>query len=367
MAKTTKKKGFKRFFLCLLIYAVVFAGLAVWGLTEFWSFIDAYELSRPKNAIAPYVQQLTKAQIAAGDTQLLAQIDRNIQSEDASKQFILDSITEDITYAQNVSETTDTQLVYMLLHGGKPIGKVTLQVEEADKYGFTPWTVAGTSYDFSYLLGSSATITVPHDFTVYANGTALDSSYITQDHIPYEVLKDYYKDYQPPYMVTYTVPSILGDIQLTTKDRSGNDVTVDENTDLTPFTNNCTQDEVQGIHDLLTPFLRSYVAFTSNRGGKESSYGNYSRLSKYLVPGGSMANRMYNALEGLSWAKDSGSVLKEVKLNHSVNLGGDHYLCDVTYIVEAEVYRNDPITVNDVKIIVAKVDGKLYVESLMVY
>ena len=64
MAKKMKKKGFKRFFLGLTIYCVVFLGLAYWGLTEFWSFIDAYELSRPKNAIAPYVEQLTKEQIA---------------------------------------------------------------------------------------------------------------------------------------------------------------------------------------------------------------------------------------------------------------------------------------------------------------
>lgn len=367
MAKHTKKKGFKRFFLCLLIFSVVFSGLAVWGLTEFWSFIDAYELSRPKNAIAPYVQQLTKEQIAQGDTALLDQIDHNIQSEDACKQYILSSLTEDITYAQNVSETTDTQMVYMLLHSGKPIGKVTLKMLEADPYGFTPWAVADTSFDFSYLVGSSATVTVPHDFTVYANGVALDTSYITQDKIPYDALKDYYKDYQPPYMVTYTVDPILGEIQLTTKDASRNDVTIDETTDLTQYMNNCTETELKAINDLMAPFLRSYVAFTSNEGGKENSRNNYNRLTKYLVSGGDMAERMYNALDGLYWAKDSGSVIQETYLNHAVNLGGGRYLCDVTYIVEAEVYRDDPITVNDVKIIWVQTEKGLRVESLLVY
>ena len=367
MAKIAKKKGFKRFFLCLLIYIVVFSGLAAWGLTEFWSFIDAYELSRPKNAIEPYVQQLTKEQISQGDTALLSQIDHNIQSEDACHQYILDTLTEDVTYAQNVSESTDTQLVYMLMHGGKAIGKVTLKVEPADQYGFTPWTVADTSYDFSYLIGSKASITVPHNFTVYANGVALDSSYITQDNIPYDALKDYYKDYQPPYMVTYTVDPILGEIQLTTKDASGNDVTIDETTDLTQYMNNCTEAELKAINDLMAPFLRSYVAFTSNEGGKENSRDNYNRLTKYLVSGGDMAERMYNALDGLYWAKDSGSVIEETYLNHAVNLGGGRYLCDVTYIVEAEVYRDDPITVNDVMIILVETGNGLRVESLMVY
>lgn len=367
MAKKTKKKGFKRFFLGLVIYAVVFAGLAAWGLSEFWSFIDAYELSRPKNAIEPYVQQLTKEQIAAGDTALLEQIDANIQDAEACKNFIASSLTQDVTYAQNVSESGDSQLVYMLLHDGKAIGKVTLKMEAADKYGFTPWKVAGASYDFSHLLGSEATITVPHDFTVYANGKALDASYITQSNIHYDALKDYYRDYQPPYMVTYTVEPILGDIQLTAKDRNGNDVTVDENTDLTVYMNNCTDAQQKAVDGLLTPFLRSYVNFTSNYGGKENTGNNYKDLLEYLVPEGDMAKRMYQALDGLGWARNTNSSITEIRSNHTVALGGGRYLCDVTYTVESQLYRDDPITVNNAKIIMIELNGKLYVESLLVY
>lgn len=367
MNKKTKKKGFKRFFLGLLIFAVIFSGLAFWGLTEFWNYIEAYELSRPKNTIDPFVLQLTKDQIAGSNADLLSQIDHNIQSEDACKQFILQSLTEDITYAQNISESNDTKLVYMLLHDNKPIGKVTLKPQEADKYGFTPWAVAEQSFDFSYLVGSKVTVTVPHDFTVYANGVALDSSYITQDNIQYDELKDYYKDYKPPYMVTYSVDPILGDITLSFQDRSGSDVTLDENTDLAVYMNNCTESEETAISNLLTPFLRSYVAFTSNQGGKENSRNNYRDLTKYLVSGGDMADRMYNALDGLSWAKDSGSEIIETYTNHIVNLGNNRYLCDVTYIVEAEIYRDDPITVNDVKIIMVKTNSGLRVESLLVY
>ena len=313
MAKKMKKKGFKRFFLGLTIYCVVFLALAYWGLTEFWSFIDAYELSRPKNAITPYVEQLTKEQIAAGDKELFTQIDQNIQSQEAMEAFIANSLTQDITYALNVAESSDSQMVYMLLHGGKAIGKVNLKMEAADKYGFTPWKVTGASYDFSYLIGSKATITVPHDFTVYANGTALDASYITEDNIQYAELKSYYKDYQPPYMVTYTVDPILGDIQLTTKDRDGNDVTVDENTDLTVYMNNCTDAQQKAVDGLLNPFLKSYVNFTSNYGGKENTKNNYKDLLEYLVPNGDMAKRMYQALDGMSWAKNSNSVITETQ------------------------------------------------------
>lgn len=366
MAKHMKKKGFKRFFLGLLIYSVVFLGLAYLGLHVFWDFIEAYELSRPKNTVAPYVQQLTPEQMAAADTELIGQIDHYIQSEEACKQFIASTLTEEISYAQNVAESSDTKMVYMVLHGGKAIGKVTLVAEVADEYGFTPWKVVSASFDFAYLKGSSASITVPHDFTVYAGGVALDSSYITQDNIPYADLKSYYKNYQPPYMVTYTVDPILGDITLTTKDRNGNDVTVDENTDLNVYMDNCTDAEQKAVTDLMAPFLRSYVAFTSNAGGNTNSKNNYYNLLNYLVSGGDMAGRMYNALDGLYWARDTVSTITDTQFNHIVNLGDGHYLCDVTYTVHAEVYRDDPITVNNAIVMLVKTSNGLRVESLIV-
>lgn len=362
-----QKKGFKRFFKGLLIYSIVFAVLAAAGLYVFWDFINSYELSRPKTAIVPYVQQLTKEQVAAADTNVIGQIDHNIQSEDACRQFIADSLRKDITYAQNVAESTDTQTVYMLMCDGKVIGKVTLGAMPADRYGFTPWKVTGTSFDFSYLVGKEATITVPHDFTVYANGVALDSSYITEENIPYEPLKSYYSEYQPPYMVTYAVAPILGDIQLTTKDRNGQDVTLDENTDYTQFMDNCTDAQLAAIDQLLDPFLRSYVAYTSSAGGNWNAQNNYRNLSRYLAPGGDLQKRMYSALDGLSWGRDTGSTLREISVNHAVFLGNGHYLCDVTYNVEAVVYKDDPITVNNATMILVETENGLLVESLMSY
>lgn len=367
MAKKTKKKGFKRFFLGLLIYSVVFLGLAFLGLNVFWDFIDAYELSRPKNTIAPYVEQLTIDQLAAADTQLIGQIDHYIQSEEACKEYIAGTLTEEISYAQNVAESSDTQMVYMVLHGGKAIGKVTLAAEAPNEFGFTPWKVASASFDFSHLIGSKATITVPHDFTVYAGNVPLNSSYITEDNIPYADLKSYYTSYKPPYKVTYTVDAILGEITLTAKDPAGNTVTVDENTDLNVYMDNCTEAERKAVNDLMTPFLRSYVAFTSNYGGNTNTQNNYYQLLNYLVSRGDMAARMYNALDGLYWARDTVSTITDIQMNHTVNLGDGHFLCDVTYTVKAEVYRDDPITVNNAKVMLVQTANGLRVESLIVY
>lgn len=367
MANQLKKKGFKRFFLGLGIYAVVFLALAAAGLAVFWNFIEAYELSRPKNAITPYVEQLTKEYIAKQDTALIGKIDHNIQSKDAIKAYIASSLEKDISYAQNVAESTDSRLVYMLMHNGKAIGKVILEQQSAGDFGFTPWKVTDDSFDFSYLLGSEASITVPHDFTVYVGDTALDSSYITQDNIPYDALKSYYKDYKLPYMVTYTVSPILGEIQFTTKDRNGNPVTLSEDADLTVYMDNCTEQEEKAVTDLMTPFLHSYVAYTSSAGGNWNAGNNYYNLSFYLAPGSIMQDRMYSALDGLSWGRDTGSAITDIQIHHIVNMGDRRYLCDVTYIVQAQVYRDDPITVNNAQVILTETEQGLLVESLMVY
>ena len=43
----------------ILIYAGVFALVAAIGLGIFWKFIEAYEISRPKNTLKAYIAQLT--------------------------------------------------------------------------------------------------------------------------------------------------------------------------------------------------------------------------------------------------------------------------------------------------------------------
>jgi len=367
MAKKVKKKGFGRFFLCSFLYALVFLALTYWGLTKFWAYIEAYELSRPKTAINPYMEQLDVSHICDSMDEFIDQFDHNIQSKDACREYIADSMSKGITHAQKVSESTDTKLVYMLMSGGKTIGKVTMNTLEADEYGFTPWKVTGEEFNFDHLIGQSVSITVPHDFTVYANGVALSAEYIIEDHIQYEVLEDYYADYIPPYMVTYAVGPILGDITLTTTDRSGKAVEVTDKTDFTPYIDNCTEDELTRLNTLMNAFLKRYVAFTSNAGGKGNTMNNYYSLSDYLVPNGSMVKRMYKALDGLGWAADSGSVITDTKIHRYVNLGNNRYLCDITYTVEAQVYRDDPITVNNAKIIILETNNGLFVESLTNY
>ena len=97
--KQKRKKSGWGFVIGMLIYAVLFLGLVAFGLTKLWAYMEAYEASRPYIAIDAYMEQLTEDHICDSSAELIAQIDHNIQSEEACRQVIKDALSEGITYA----------------------------------------------------------------------------------------------------------------------------------------------------------------------------------------------------------------------------------------------------------------------------
>ena len=80
MSKKNKRK-IGAFWKVLIIFAEVFLIATVIGLLFFWDFIEAYEASRPQNAIVAFMNELTPEKISGKDTKTLAAIDPHIRSE----------------------------------------------------------------------------------------------------------------------------------------------------------------------------------------------------------------------------------------------------------------------------------------------
>ena len=57
--KPAKKRGGWGFAIFMILYAVAVLGAAAWGLNKFWDYMDAYEVSRVKNTIEAYMEELT--------------------------------------------------------------------------------------------------------------------------------------------------------------------------------------------------------------------------------------------------------------------------------------------------------------------
>lgn len=350
----------------MIIYAVIFLILVGVGLNYFWKFIEAYEASRPLNTIDDYMAKLTEEHICDTQADLIAQIDHNIQSEEACRQLIRDAIAGGITYAKKPSESTDTQTVYVLRTGSRVIGSVTMTTTEIDEYNFARWTISEETFDFSFLMGTKTyRVTVPEEFPVYVNGTQLDERYTIETGIEYDVLGKFYDDYDLPTMVTYEVPPVMGEFETLVTDTQGNPIVIDENTDYDAFLSNCSAQEASELKNFCDAFIGSYVAFTGGANGMENT--NYSNLMQYVVAGSDLANRMKMALDGLSYAQSRGDEIASITLNHQIAIGNDRYLCDITYLVDTTGREGVVQTTNNVQIIVVRTDSGLLVEALTSY
>lgn len=360
-----KRKG--AFALGMILYAVVFLGLTAAGLRVFWNFIDSYERSRPKNTMDAYISSLTVEDMFAKAPQTAASVDGKLQTAEESLAVIRDSLGEKITYARKSSASTSTRQTYVLRSGSRVLGEVVIAASEPDKFGFSVWTVQEESYDFSYLLCQQQSITVPGDYVVYANGTALDEGYITRTGIEYTALEEFYDDYDIlPYMVTYSADSVLGSLELTVADAHGTVLENWEETDPNTCLDNCDEAEARMLEDYMDSFLKAYVQFTGS--SNQASKANYTKLKKqFLIPDSALAQRLYTALDGLAYAQSYGDKLDEVTVNRVSRIDDTHYFCDVTYLVSTYGKAGRVQTTNNLKLMLVQWEGTLRVEAMTQY
>ena len=362
--KPTQKKK-HGFLIGMGIYALVFLILTGVGLYFLWDFMDAYEVSRPENTMDAYMAQLDTDAVFAGSGELLAQVDQNVQDEQAFRACIGNTIDLGVSYARKTSECTEEKAVYVLRCGGKVIGRVELVPQGETRYGFTPWAVGSDSFDLSHLLGTSQSITVPHDYQVYADSTLLDESYITETGIHYEALEDFYGDYELPYMVTYTTAPILGQPTFSVVDPEGYDVIIDENVDLNEVLYNCTQEELEDLDTFTQDFIKKYARYLSSTSASRGV--RLSEVKTVLLKGSDLMKRVNNAYDGLAFGQTDGIKFQSIDINSAINIGSDRYICDVTYVVDIKGRDGTVTTVNNARVVYVRTDSGLKAEKLISY
>lgn len=362
MAKSVKKHRWI-FPVALVLYAIVFLVAAGYGLRWFWNYIDAYEQSRPHIALDAYMENLTAEYVTDRCGELIATIDHNVQTEEQCRRVILDALQGNFTCAKKTSESDEDHHVYVIRCGAKVVGTMEMDRLGESVEGFIPWQVTKDSFDLSYLLAPSLSITVPEEFTVSALGNPLSGEYITEQGIRYDLVEEFYDDHTLPCMVTYTAGPFLGEGTLTVTDPAGNLVSITEDTDMNTFLNNCTADEIAALDTIIRDYLQCYMDFTSCTGNDTT--GNYNRLIKHMVPGGDLAKRMRNAIDGLYWVSDRGAKLASITTGHYINIGEGRYFCDVTYVVDTKTFSGNVQTTASVKLIFLQTENGLKAESML--
>ncbi len=361
-AKKAKKGGF--FAIGALLYAVIFLAAVMFGLRFLWTFMEAYEASRPNNTVNAYMQELTAEHIVDLSGDLIAQVDHNLQSEAECRKVLLDALSGGFRHAKKSKECTDTRMVYVVRVGTQVVGQFAIEAGEPDEYGMSVWRLAEESFDLSYLIGQKQTITAPDSCTVTVNGFALDESYITVDKIPYEDIKEYYKDYDLPCQVTYEAGPILGEFEMVVTNDEGVVVTFDENTDWSEYYYNCTDEEITELDEFTRDFLEHYIAFTGSN--KNTRHTTYDSLIKLIVSDSDLAKRLKDAIAGLQFGQSKGDEIVSIDTHLRIRLD-DKFLVDMTYEVDTTGKEGVVRTTTNARILIVQTSKGMRVESIILY
>lgn len=364
--KPAKRTGWKKFFTGMLVYALVFLCIVIGGLAFFWNYMDAYEQSRPEHAIDAYIDGLTAEHICDVSQDVLCQVDSNIQTAEQVSAYVREKIT-DIHYARKASDCTDTRQVFVLQVGSKVIGQFSIEATDADRYGFTLWSFESETFDISTLnlFESGYEVVVPSDHKVIVNGFELDDSYLVEDKILYDEIKEYYKSYDLPYRVKYGVGSYAGTLDIVILDAAGNETVIDADTEWSQYFNISDEKTIGELDQFVDDYVECYVAFTGST--RENCEEKFDELIELVVKDSDFAFRLTDAVEGLKWGQSQGNTVVSLVMNHRVRLDDARFMCDFTYEVDTKGREGVVRTTTHARIVIVETDKGFKVESMNVY
>lgn len=430
-----RKRRLSRFSRFLLIYAAVFLVIIAIGLTFFWKYIAAYEISRPENAM----NDLTLLMSDNNGTENLEKYFEVSEFED--KDAVIDKIYsthlqgQTYTYRKMPGEYSDDSPVYILRSGTTDLFKVNLQQngDNAAGYGFQLWEVSA----IALLKDNAKTITIeaPQSAAVSINGKVVSKDYITEDQVEYENLSKFENDLKDSvYRVLYSIDGIYDEVSVSAVDEQGSELTAETaegnkfvygsnrlsvkvtapadavisingieliEEDITgalvppellkgleKYSNSAPAfviyevegllktpeivakdasgqelESIEGLDgavifglpdnenlikehtQLVTDFIKTYVSFSTNEGDNAS--GNFSRLSKRLLPNTETYKRIKNSIEGMSWVTDGAIEYRKLAIDDIIPCGNDCFVCRVslgiTVTVDGNVRNTDSI------------------------
>ena len=365
-AMNARRKGLLGKFiytLILLAYTAAIAYVGVTWLTRINDYAEQYEISRPAKAVDAYLEEVNRDQWNDGIARAVSAMPHEVQSDEEIKAFIQDRLKSGVTAVRKSGASDDHSLAYSLRCSGREIGDMTIvedisyrgKVDQSQmpwplvkrflpgilEWGITPWKLSEDHYDFTNLY-NTVEITVPSTYSVSVNGTTLDSGYIVEDGIHYDIYEKYYQDMPNlPTKVTYRYDNAIGELTPEVRDENGNVVTIDPNGGDAQFVKPVDPDTRQRLMDLMEPFTERYLIF---RSGATDSLTALNNLRPYIYPGSDIEKRAEAALDGLSWAHTSSVKITDYRFNFALPLINGLYVCYVTATADTYTYGKGEVS-----------------------
>lgn len=369
MTRHEKRKRSARIYWTLLIlYGVIITVAAVYALSQVWVYAEEYEASRPNNTMDAYISELSENLWGEGIAETVSNMEHEVQSDEEVGEHVKALLSNGISYVRK-GGSGDNGIHYSLRCNGNEFGEVTLVEDDSNaenlKFGMLPWKVESESFDFNALY-SSVEIVVPRTYEVYLNNVKLGPEYIVEEGIKYDVLEEYYDEFENlPSKVRYKYDNAIGTLDFTVKNENGEVVVIDETQDDSQFINPCSEEEMERLGEFAAGFVVNYLKYIS--GVTDPMYG-YGKLLPYLVEGADLDQRMKNSMDGLSWAHTSSCTVNSVTLNSALSLGDGFYMCDIssnatTFAIGHGEVENE----SNMRVIVVDNEGDIRAISLELY
>ena len=323
MANQKRRRGKLIYTLFLLLWLLLLTAAAVYGLGRVWEYAKEYELSRPSHTMDQYVNSLPDNLWEGGIAVTVRVMPHEVQSDDEVTDHVRRMLSDGVSYVRK-GGGDERHAVYSLRCNGREFGVVTL-VEDEDytgeidtskfpwkllKWSIRPWKVESESFDFNGLY-YPVEVVIPRTYSAWLNDVKLDSRYIVEETIHYDVLDDYYDLFESlPTKVRYRFDDAIGLIEPVIRDEQGEVFHIDPSKDDSQFIKACTEERLARLSEFTAGFVVNYLKYTSG-----------------VID---LDNRMKNAMDGLSWAHTASITVDSSQLNGALDLGDNYYMLDIT-------------------------------------
>lgn len=373
-----RKRGARIYTFFLILFALVLIAAACYGLLMVWTYAEEYEYTRPHHALDEYLETLNRDRWNDAIEKAVFGMAHETMSEEELKHYVQECLAGGVTAVRKGGGSNAG--VYSLRCSGFEIGTVTIEEDTSYKsridttklpwsllkWNLYPWKVTEESFNPN-ILYSSVEVTVPSNFKVLINGTELGSEYIIADGIRFDnIKKDYYEYWGGlPTKVTYRFDHVIGEPKVEILDENGQPFVIDPARGDEQFTRYVTGDALTRYRDFAVPFATAYLSYISGAGDEMVRLG---ELNNYMLEDGTLYNRMYDALDGLSWAHTSSITVDEVILNSALELANGYSEIDLTATASYYYYgKGEQTSTSNLKVLVYDNGERLLAENVDLY
>ena len=347
--QNTKKRRNRTGSILYWLFLVLWIGLLAFVTSYIWKdaarFGEYHEAAQIEPKLDAFLDEISVRMWQDGENGIRSAVsgmEHPYQTDDECVEVLRGMLQEELS-CQIATAGPGTK-TYNILCGQSSLGQVTLVerrftpnedwllnwlIEYRSLY---PWEVDPNSVRFELnmdKLYTSFEITVPERYTVLLNGHALTEDNIIETGIHYDVLEEFYDDFDGlPTKVTYHADKIFGHVDYQLLDESGNPTQIDPNRDDSQFIPPVSDELVARFTDFVPRFAYRYLEFCA---GTRDMWTLWVELEPYLLKGSDLHDRCYRMIDSyLGWQHNSKFEFNGATLNSVTPLGNDIYVLDIS-------------------------------------